>query len=397
MNSSVLVQKFGGTSVATAERRAQVVGHVRRALDQGHRVASVVSAMGRRGDPYATDTLLDLLRSGGAQVAPADYDLMFACGEIISVALMAHTLRQAGLDAMPLTAAQAGILTDGHHVEAEIEHIDTARLRLLLSQGAVPVVCGGQGVAPGTLDFTTLGRGGSDTSAVALGVALGAARVEIYTDVERVLVTDPKLVPTALAWDHVSFESMYEMARFGAKVVHPRALLTAWRAGMPVESRSTFTVTPGTLIGDVRDPAPLVGLSTLPAMETVVLRLGSLTGSVREEWERKHLIMSIEDRSRSELLIGAGIDKRRDLEAELAKAGLAPVHRLGETCWVSVVGDAAGLPDALEASRRRLGVAGFDVAAFETRGRRCTFIVPGASPSQVVPVVYEAAFGVGPA
>jgi len=201
----ILVQKFGGTSVSSPDRRQQVAAQVRAAIAAGHQVAIVVSAMGRRGDPYATDTLLDLLRGDGGPVDPRDYDLIFTCGEAISVAVMAHTLKRAGVPAVGLTSAQARIFTDGHHVEADIETIDTTRLRALMAAGQVPVVTGGQGVARDSLDYTTLGRGGSDTSGVALGVALGARRVDIFTDVAGVAVVDPRLVPGARMLRRVSY------------------------------------------------------------------------------------------------------------------------------------------------------------------------------------------------
>ena len=176
----ILVQKFGGTSVSTAERRLQAVEHVRRARAEGYRVAIVVSAMGRRGDPYATDTLLDLLRCDGLPVDGRDYDLIFGCGEIVSAVMMAHLLKREGIPAAGLTGGQAGIYTDGNYCEAEIVEIDPARIRHYLDEGAVPVIAGCQGIVPHTGDVTTLGRGGSDTSSVAVGVALGAALVEIY-------------------------------------------------------------------------------------------------------------------------------------------------------------------------------------------------------------------------
>src|SRR5450759_1519070 len=287
MSIPILVQKFGGTSVSTPERRQQVVGHVRRAIADGNRVAIVVSAMGRRGDPYATDTLLDLLRSDGGPVEPDDYDLMFTCGEAISAAVMSQALKRAGIPAVGLTAAQARIYTDGQHVEASIEEIDTSRLHALMAAGQVPVVTGGQGVARDTLDYTTLGRGGSDTSGVALGVALGACRVDIFTDVEGIAVVDPRLVPGARMLTRVSYAAMHELARFGAKVVHPRALMTGWAGRTPVVIRSTFSDAPGTMIGEVEDEAPIVGLALLPAMETVVLPAGAVNTATREAWERR--------------------------------------------------------------------------------------------------------------
>jgi aspartate kinase len=386
------VQKFGGTSVSTEARRAQVVAHVRRARNEGFQVAIVVSAMGRRGDPYATDTLLDLLRTTRAPIAPADYDLLFACGEIISAAVMAHTLRQSGIAAMPLTAVQAGIITDGHHVEAEVVRVDTCRLRQLMAGGTVPVVAGGQGIAPGTQDFTTLGRGGSDTSGVALGVALAAERVDIFTDVDRVAVTDPRLVPAAQSLDSLSYASMYEMARYGAKVVHPRALLTAWKAQTPVMVRSTFTETPGTLIGDLDDPAPLVGLATLPPMGTLALPSASVTATLREQWERKHLLMTIVDGASGDVLVGAGHDKQADLREAVEALGDVRTTSHGESCWVSLIGEPSEVASRREPALALLRREGVVVRGWEACGRRCTVVVPETERARVVGLLHDAMF-----
>ena len=327
--SRILVQKFGGTSVATPERRGQVVAHVRKALAGGHRVALVVSAIGRRGDPYATDTLLDLLRADGGPVAPEDHDLIFACGEIISVAVMSQALKRAGIPAFGLTAAQAGIYTDGTHREANIEEIDTSRIRDLIAAGTVPVITGGQGVARPSLDFAALGRGGSDTSGVALGVALHAHRVDIFTDVDGVATADPRLVPGARILERISYAAMHELARFGAKVVHPRALLTGWTGRTPVVVRSTFSDAPGTFVGEVEDERELVGLSALPPMDTVALAAGSLSQATRAAWERSRQVMTVVDDGTGEILAGATDDNA----AELHEASQGSLGRVGPVDW----------------------------------------------------------------
>ena len=387
--SRVLVQKFGGTSVATPERRQQVVDHVRRARDDGYQVAIVVSAMGRRGDPYATDTLLDLLRSDGGQVAPDDYDLIFACGEAISAAVMSQALKRAGIPATGLTAAQARIYSDGTHLEANVEHVDTARLHALLAAGTVPVITGGQAVARATLDFTTLGRGGSDTSGVAVGVALGACRVEIFTDVDGVASADPRLVPGARILARVSYAAMHELARFGAKVVHPRALATGWSGGTPIVVRSTFSDAPGTLIDDVEDERPLVGLAVLPPMETLVLPAGTVAAPTREAWERSHLVMTLLDSRTGEIVVGAAADKAADLADALREAAVEPVRALGRCCWISVVGEAGAIGGAHVRSMARFTELGIAVHAHELAGRRSTCVIPDASRARAAEVLHE--------
>ncbi|RPJ76297.1 MAG: aspartate kinase, partial [Acidobacteria bacterium] len=373
----VLVQKFGGTSVSTAERRSQVIGHVRQARGAGYQVALVVSAMGRRGDPYATDTLLDLLRLDGAgAVDPRDYDLMFTCGEAIAVAVVSHALKRAGIDSAGLTAAQARIYTDGHHVESEIVRVDPSRLRELLDQGKVPVVTGGQGVVPGTLDYTTLGRGGSDTSAVAVGVALGADRVEIFTDVEGVAAADPRVVPGASLLQAISYRAMLEMARFGAKVMHPRSVAAGCRAGLPLVVRSTFSDAPGTLIHDGPDAAPIVGLAWLRGMETVTLPGGAMNNEGREAWEARRLVMTVADAEASTLVAGATADKRQELAEAFREAGVTPLKRLGSCAWLSVVGEEAALRAALPGLLALLQQEAGEVHARELTPSRATFVIP---------------------
>ncbi len=386
----VLVQKFGGTSVSTPERRALVVGHVRRARAEGFAVAVVVSAMGRRGEPYATDTLLDLLRADGGPVAPADHDLIFTCGEAIAVAVVSQTLKRAGIPAVGMTSAQARIFTDGLHVEASITEIDTSRLVSLMASGQVPVVTGGQGVVPATLDFTTLGRGGSDTSGVALGAALGAERVEIFTDVDGVAVVDPRIVPGARFLSRVSYAAMHELARFGAKVVHPRALAAAWASRLPVVVRSTFSDAPGTFVSEVDDEAPLVGLATLPPMDTVVLPAGSADETTRGAWEQLRLVMSLADGAGAGLLVGAGDGKIPEMAAALAEWGLQPLRRAGRCCWLSVVGDPAAV--AAHHPRFMARFAEYDIAplGFELIRRRCTYVVPEDERTLASSLVYEA-------
>ncbi len=386
----LLVQKFGGTSVSTADRRQQVVARVRQARADGRQVAVVISALGRRGDPYATDTLLDLLRGDGGSVDPRDYDLMFTCGEAIAVALLSHVFKRSGIPAVGLTSAQARIFTDGHHVESEIVRVDTARLRALLAEGQVPVITGGQGVAPDTLDYTTLGRGGSDTSAVALGAALGAERVDIFTDVSGVAVVDPRLVPGARTLTRVSYETMFELARFGAKVVHPRAILTGWHGRTPLAVRSTFTPDPGTLIGDVEDEAPIVGLAQLPPMETSALPAGSVPQAVRDEWEQRHLVMSVVDSKSGLLLVGATADKAADLRRLEAGETFSTGRRIGPACWVSVVGESGALREQLPRLTTRLAQHAVEVYGCEIGGIRCTFVLPEAARPRAVALMHDA-------
>ncbi|NMC33195.1 MAG: aspartate kinase [Veillonellaceae bacterium] len=243
----ILVQKFGGTSVSTADNRQLAVGKISRAVDEGYQPVVVVSAMGRNGQPYATDTLIGVAREPFAALSRREMDLMMGCGEIISAVVMAATLQAAGLTAVVLTGGQAGIFTDPQYGNARILNIDPSRIRAELKAGKIPVVCGFQGVTENG-DLTTLGRGGSDTTASALGAALAAEMIEIYTDVDGIMTADPRLVPHAHILDRISYAEVSQLAHQGAKVIHPRAVEFAMQKNIPLVVKSTFSDAPGTLI-----------------------------------------------------------------------------------------------------------------------------------------------------
>lgn len=242
---SILVQKFGGTSVSTAAAREHVMRHIERER-QRHQLVVVVSAMGRSGDPYATDSLLALAR-GGQWLPPRERDLLLCCGEIISATTLCSLLAEREVDAVVLTGGQAGIITDEHYGQAQIIRMDTAVVLRELQRGKVVIVAGFQGRTESG-EWTTLGRGGSDTSATALGAALGAVRADIYTDVDGILTADPRLVADARPLRHVGYAEMCNLARQGAKVIHPRAVEIAAQANLPLRVRSTFLEEEGTLV-----------------------------------------------------------------------------------------------------------------------------------------------------
>ncbi|WP_426446998.1 aspartate kinase [Paenibacillus sp. S-38] len=243
----ILVQKFGGTSLSTAEARAHVIEHIEDALNQGYKPVVVVSAMGRKGEPYATDTLLGWAASNGNALSPRERDMLLVCGELISAATLCSLLNAHGLPATVLTGAQAGIRTNADFGNAQILSIEPVRILEGLEQGKVVIVAGFQGQTEEG-DFTTLGRGGSDTSATALGAALHAEMVDIFTDVSGILTADPRIVADAKPLPIVSYVEICNMAHLGAKVIHPRAVEVAMHAGIPVRVRSTFSKDPGTLV-----------------------------------------------------------------------------------------------------------------------------------------------------
>jgi aspartate kinase len=243
----IIVQKFGGTSVATPEQRQFLSERVLEAVRKGYRTVVVVSAMGRAGEPYATDTLLALAAESCPNLAPREADLLISCGETISAVVVAGTLRARGMDALALTGAQAGIITDANFSDARILRVDPERMLRHLKEGRVIVVAGFQGVTDGG-DVTTLGRGGSDTTAAALGAALSAEVIEVYTDVEGIKTADPRIVAQAKTLKVLSYQEVSQMAYEGARVIHPRAIEIAMRRDIPVRILSPSNPGPGTLV-----------------------------------------------------------------------------------------------------------------------------------------------------
>lgn len=244
---AIIVQKFGGTSVATPEARKALLNQVRRCKDEGNDVVLVVSAMGRSGDPYATDTLISIMEKVDTNIAPRKKDLIISCGEIISCSLVSHYLESNGIPSEPLTGGQTGITTSNNFGNSDVINIDTNRINNLLNEGKVVVIAGFQGTTVEG-EITTLGRGGSDTTAVVIGGYLGAQRVDIFTDVPGIAKTDPRVVPSATYLPSVKCEDMFRLADNGAKVIHPRAVKAAIDFEIPVRVRSTFVEDLGTLI-----------------------------------------------------------------------------------------------------------------------------------------------------
>ncbi len=246
-NLRILVQKFGGTSVATQERRIQVAEKIIAAKEEGYSPVVVVSAIGRSGDPYATDTLLNMVKGINSDVPRRELDILMSCGEVISGVVMVSTLVELGYDAILLTGAQAGIITSNTFGDARIVRIKPKNILENLTEGKIVVVTGFQGITEDG-DVTTLGRGGSDTTASALGVALDAETIDIYTDVEGIMTADPRIVDNAKILDVVTYNEIFQLAYQGAKVIHPRAVEIAMQKNIPLRVKSTFSDAPGTLV-----------------------------------------------------------------------------------------------------------------------------------------------------
>ncbi|HOP53878.1 MAG TPA: aspartate kinase [Bacillota bacterium] len=239
---ALIVQKYGGTSVADATRVRDVAERVLYTQQKGNQMVIVVSAPAGK-----TDELLALARGVAKHPNPREVDMLLATGEQISIALLAMASADLGGKAISLTAAQVGIKTDGTHQKAKITEISLKRIKEELEKGQVVIVAGFQGIDE-KHDYTTLGRGGSDTSAVALAAALNADMCEIYTDVDGVYTADPRLVPNAKKHDEISYDEMLEMASLGAKVLHLRAVELAKKYNVPLHVRSSFNENPGTVV-----------------------------------------------------------------------------------------------------------------------------------------------------
>ena len=249
---ALVVQKYGGSSVQDAERIKRVAERIVSARKRGDDAVVVVSAMGD-----STDELLDLAAQVSPLPHPRELDMLLTAGERISMALLAMAINNLGYEARSFTGSQAGMITTAKHGDARIIDVTPGRIRGALDEGAVAIVAGFQGIAQDTKNITTLGRGGSDTTAVALAAALAADVCEIYTDVDGVYSADPRIVPDAKRIDRITYEEMLELAASGAKILHLRAVEYARRSNMPLRVRSSYSTKPGTLVTGSMEDLPV--------------------------------------------------------------------------------------------------------------------------------------------
>ncbi|WP_088361774.1 aspartate kinase [Bacillus cereus] len=239
----IIVQKFGGTSVATKGKRKMCFEHIKGAINKGYKVVVVLSAMGRKGEPYATDTLINIAPLSKGR----EKDLLMITGEIISASVFSSELKEVEIESKVLTGGQAGILTNSSFNDASIIGLRPEKILKEFESVNVIVVTGFQGMTK-DYEFTTLGRGGSDTSATALGAALNAEYVDIFTDVDGIMTADPRIVTDAKILEKVTYTEICNLAHMGAKVIHPRAVEIAMQYNTPIRVRSTFSQGEGTLI-----------------------------------------------------------------------------------------------------------------------------------------------------
>ncbi|NLU80328.1 aspartate kinase [Micromonospora sp. HNM0581] len=273
---ALVVQKYGGSSVANAERIKRVAERIVAARKGGDDVVVVVSAMGD-----TTDELLDLANQVSPLPPGRELDMLLTAGERISMALLAMAIHNLGYEARSFTGSQAGVITTSVHGRARIIDVTPGRLKGALDEGSVVIVAGFQGVSQDTKDVTTLGRGGSDTTAVALAAALRADVCEIYTDVDGVFTADPRIVPNARHIRQITYEEMLELAACGAKVLHLRSVEYARRAGLPIHVRSSYSTNTGTMVTG--------------SMEELPVEQALITGVAHDRSEAKITIVGVPD------------------------------------------------------------------------------------------------------
>ncbi len=279
---SLVVQKYGGSSVADAESVKRVARRIVDTRKQGHDVCVVVSAMGD-----TTDDLIELAEQVSPLPPGRELDMLLTAGERISMAVLAMAIAALGQEARSFTGSQAGVITDSVHGKARIIDVTPGRIRAALDEGHIAIVAGFQGVSQDTKDITTLGRGGSDTTAVALAAALGADVCEIYTDVDGIFTADPRIVPSAQQIARISSEEMLEMAASGAKVLHLRCVEYARRFSLPVHVRSSFSHREGTWVTD--QPAP-------EAVEGAGVEQPIISGVAHDRSEAKITVVGVPDK-----------------------------------------------------------------------------------------------------
>lgn len=243
----IIIQKFGGTSVTGEERRNQAIDKIEAAINKDLFPVIVVSAIGRNGDPYATDTLINFAKTTVTEPNLRELDILMSCGEIVSAVVFSNSLKARGIESAVFTGAQAGIITNDNFSDAKILNVNPIKILNSLEKGIIPVIAGFQGITEDG-DITTLGRGGSDVTASIMAEALNAERVEIYTDVDGVMTADPKIVPDARVMDTMFYNEIFQMAEYGANVLHPRAVEIAMRSNIPIVIRSTISDYNGTLV-----------------------------------------------------------------------------------------------------------------------------------------------------
>jgi aspartate kinase len=257
----IVVQKFGGTCLQTEENRMLTARMIWKTIKQGEFPVVIVSAMGRLGDPYATDTLLSICKDVHDTVEPREKDLLLSCGEIISAVIITQNLERMGLKAKAFTGFQAGIITDEAYNESNVKAFAPQLLEQAIEANIIPVIAGFQGMSVNG-EITTLGRGGSDTTASLIAAVIKALRIEIFSDVEGIFSADPRLLNTASLLENMTYQEVYELANQGAKVIHPKAVMIAENEKIPIFIKHLFLENRQTKITDSLQTRPVTAVTT---------------------------------------------------------------------------------------------------------------------------------------
>jgi aspartate kinase len=383
-----VVMKFGGSSVADSEKLKHVARRLVAARESGSRVVAVLSAMGT-----TTDELLDLARQVSSQPEPRELDMLISVGERISCALAAMAIHDLGHEAISLTGSQAGIVTDTVHGKAKIVDVRARRIHEALDQDRIVLVAGFQGISADSRDVTTLGRGGSDTTAVALAAALGAQVCEVYTDVDGVYSADPRLVPTARKLDLLSFEEMLEMASSGARVMATRSIEVARSHNVKLHVRSTFTDAEGTWVREEDEKMlekALISGVVHQREETVYRVEGATAAQLFGALAEASINVDTIVQTGSEIVFSAPVEDRPDAERALDSLGVTWSARddLGK---VSLVG--AGMkshPGVAAKTFATLEAAGIDAPIVSTSPIKIACHVPSTDVDRAVRALHEA-------
>ncbi|GLQ73805.1 aspartate kinase [Vibrio penaeicida] len=323
LRESLVVQKFGGTSVGSIERIEAVAERIIKTKQEGKQLVVVVSAMSGE-----TNRLLGLAQQIDSVPTARELDVLLSAGEQVSMALLAMTLNKKGVNAVSLTGSQAGIKTNGFHNDASIESIDTNTIQSYLENDHVVIVAGFQGVSESG-NITTLGRGGSDTTAVALAGALNAVECQIFTDVDGIYTCDPRIVKSARKLTEIDFPSMEEMARKGAKVLHLPSVIHAWKHGIPLRVLSSFSENSGTLVTGEQSDSPICGLAIQRDLIVVEVKSSALQ-SIRDQSQMLGIDVwaTAEDVKVSDIVIP---------QSSLAKLSLIASESIEKTTRVSAI------------------------------------------------------------
>jgi len=353
---ALVVQKYGGSSVADAESIKRVAKRIAETKRAGHDVVVVVSAMGD-----TTDELIDLAQQVTPLPPQREMDILLTAGERISMSLLAMAINNLGVKAKSFTGQQAGVITDAVHGKAHIVDVVPHRIRETVEKGSVAIVAGFQGVTQATNDVTTLGRGGSDTTAVALAAGLSADVCEIYTDVDGVFTADPRIVPTARKIDHISYEEMLDMAASGAKVLVLRCVEYARRYGVPIHVRSSFSTKAGTIVSNDARSVPNVPQQApgSPAGNEaeVIMEAPIISGVAHDRSEAKITVVGVPDVPGTaarifEVVAGAGAN----IDMIVQNVSVASTGRT-DISFTLPMDDGALATTALDAVREEIGFA----------------------------------------